>query len=96
MTDLLSELGDMSNRPFGIYQPHVKHVSDDRLTFILRFDNGYGAFVKLPGLVTAIAWRPNARSVHDFYDVAESINVDSTGFVGAFDIISQWGPPPTF
>jgi hypothetical protein len=95
MHEMLRELSDPNTQPFGVYQPYVKHVSDDRQTYILRFDNGYGALVTMPDRVYPIGWRPSAKTVHDYYDAGEYIICRET-FADVFEQIAGWGPPPTF
>ena len=94
MSELVTELGDPNLRPLGKYQPYVKHVSEDRRRYILRFDNGYGLLVEFPNRSTIIAWRPDAKSVHDFYDVEGTIMFEH--FEGICDLVSKYGPAPAF
>lgn len=94
MQELVNELTEPNARPFGGYQPYVKHVSDDRRRYILRFDNGYGLLVEMPNRATTIAWRPDAKNIRDFYDAEETIVFEDVESI--CDVVSKYGPAPAF
>lgn len=93
MTDML---GEVESHPLGDFRLYLKHVSDDDMTNILRFDNGFGALIRYPNTVTPIAWRRDSKSVQDFYDAGETLYIESYDFSAPLTKISTWGPPTPF
>jgi hypothetical protein len=91
-TEMLREILDEDTHPLLEFRHYLKSTEDG--SYILRFDNGFGALVNLEReTVTPIAWRNDARSIKEYYDVSETIY--NTTFEH-LQIVQGWkhSPPP--